>query len=327
MRYRPVNITVWSDRRFLSLSDNGKLLWLFFLSTPNTCSIPGVIIGGEAALAEQIGWSVEQYRMGYIELEARGLRIRSEGRVTYLSNALKHQKPAGPKAIKGMAKIWDDIPEGSLKDQIWEDLKIATKSWSGVFNKLFPKHHAMGYAQTSMEGLDTGSGSGSGSGTRSGSGSGSLSEASAKPTLRVVPSQAADPQEIRKGEIMRAIGPAHAMAFQRVKQAISSTAIGPSVVDRFEELAELLGSMASLQDAQERCLHVLAVREAEALKSQTMQFFGPGIWKRKNFEKALTLEVADVNGSRRAPGAAAERPDAFAISAEVFRELAAKETT
>jgi len=145
------------------------------------------------------------------------------------------------------------------------------------------------------------------------------------PPLRLVPLPV-DERDRRRAEIIRAIGPKHAMAFQRVKKAIGSTAFGPSVVDDFAELRQLLHEIP-LDDAMERCEHALVVREAEALNSRppSMQYFGSGMWRRRNFENALTREVADVDGSRSAP--AARGVDAFEVSAQVFRELAAKEPT
>lgn len=168
-RYRTVDVRLWHDRRFLALSDDGKLLWLFFLTCPQRLAIPGVIVGGEFSLAEQLGWEVERYRKGYAELLAKGLRVRAEGRVVWLTNALKYQKVAGPKAMKGMAKAWDDVPEGALKAAIWEELKIACKSWSVLFAKLFTKVHGEGYAQLHLDGVSDGvppQGSGTRTGTR-----------------------------------------------------------------------------------------------------------------------------------------------------------------
>lgn len=164
-RYRTVDVRLWSDRRFLALTDDGRLLWLFLLTTPARLAVPGVIVGGEAMLAEQLGWEVERYRKGYQELLTKGLKVRSEGRVMWLANALKYQKIAGPKAMAGMAKVWDDIPECELKGVIWEELKIACKPWSILFTKLFPKVHGEGYAQLHMEGLSPGTGTGPRTGT------------------------------------------------------------------------------------------------------------------------------------------------------------------
>lgn len=143
------------------------------------------------------------------------------------------------------------------------------------------------------------------------------------PPLRLVPLPV-DERDRRRAEILRVIGPKHALAFQRVKKAIGSTAFGPSVVDDFAELRQLLHEIP-VDGALERCEHALAVREAEAVHSNSMQYFGSGMWRRRNFENALTREVADVDGSRSAP--AARGVDAFEVSAQVFRELAAKEPT
>ena len=185
-RYRTVDVRLWSDRRFLSLSDDGKLLWMFYLTCPQRLAIPGVIIGGEASLAEQLGWTVEQYRKGYQELLAKGMRVRSEGRVVWLTNALKYQAIAGPKAMTGMAKAWDDVPEGELKTKIWEELKIACKRWASLFTKLFPKHHGEGYAQLVLDGVSDGaslSGPRPGPRPRPGSGKGGGADAPAAPEV------------------------------------------------------------------------------------------------------------------------------------------------
>lgn len=154
---------------------------------------------------------------------------------------------------------------------------------------------------------------------------GTVSTPPAQPALRLVPLPV-DERDRRRAEIVRIIGPKHAMAFQRVKKAIGSTAFGPSIVDDFAELRQLLSEIP-LDDAMERCEHALAVREAEALHSNppSMQYFGSGMWRRRNFENALTREIADVDGSRSAPGA---RGSAFEVADDAISKfLAAKETT
>lgn len=335
-KYRPVDLRLWSDKRFLSLSDRGRLLWVFYLTTPSSLPIPGVIVGGEATLAEQLGWSVEEYRMGYRELVEKGMKVRAEGRVVWLSNALKYQRIAGPKAIKGMSKVWDDIPEGELKAKIYEALKIACKSWSGLFAKVYGKGYGEGYAQLLMEGLDTGSGTGSGTRSGSGSGTGSLSRAREPdpPTgSESSPAKEPDPSgklialpleepDRRKAAIVSKIGPAHAAAFQRVKSEIGSTAMGPSMADHFTELRELVDTLMGFDDVEERLEYALAIREAEARRKRTLQYFGSAMWKRQNFEKALTLTIADVEHA-----ASGSQVDAMAVVDSFFDELARKEAT
>ncbi len=135
--YRPVDTRIWSDRKFLSLSDDGRILWLFLLTTSFHKSIPGVIVAGEAALAEDLGWIPERFRKGFAELFAKGMGVAREGRLIWLKNAFRYQPIAGPNSVKGMAKIWDDVPECSLKHELWQALKVACKSWDKLFAKGF----------------------------------------------------------------------------------------------------------------------------------------------------------------------------------------------
>lgn len=136
--WRPVDVRLWGDRKFLACSDGARLLWLFLLTCPSL-PLPGVVVGGDGALAEQIGWSPERLREGFAELARNGLEVRREARIVWLPNALKYQPPAGPNAIKCWGKKWDDVPEGDLKAEMWEALRIACKSWGVLFAKLFPK--------------------------------------------------------------------------------------------------------------------------------------------------------------------------------------------
>ena len=138
-KYRPVDQRIWSDRKFLSLSDDGRMLWLFLLTTSFTKPIPGVIVASEVALADELGWTLKRYQIGYAELVAKGFAVAREGKLLWLKNGLKYQSVAGPKAIIGMSKIWDDIPESNLKHELWQSLKIACKTWDKLFAKGFPE--------------------------------------------------------------------------------------------------------------------------------------------------------------------------------------------
>lgn len=136
-KYRPIDMRLWSDRKFLALGDDARMLWMYLLTSPSTISIPGVIIAGEGAMSEHLGWTVERFRTRISEIERSGVSIRREGRLTWLPNALRYQKPSNPNAVKSWAKTWDDVPEGALKLELWQALKVACKSWSGLFAKGF----------------------------------------------------------------------------------------------------------------------------------------------------------------------------------------------
>ena len=138
-KYRPIDLRIWSDRKFMSLSDEARLLWVFLLTAPSSLPIPGVLIGGPATFAERLGWDVERYGERFREVAESGIGVRSQGQVVWLRNALKYQPPANPNVVIGWAKTWDDIPEVPLKHEIWQALKIACKPWSRIFAKRFPE--------------------------------------------------------------------------------------------------------------------------------------------------------------------------------------------
>lgn len=151
------------------------------------------------------------------------------------------------------------------------------------------------------------------------------SQAEAVPTLpqplRLVPLPV-DERSRLQGEIVRAIGYAHAMAFARVKKAVGSTAFGPSVVDDHAELRALVNAMSSLDGVRERLEYVLEIREKQAIHENSTKYFGAGMWRRGNYDKALSLELADVDGTRAAPGA---KRSAFAVMDDVFEQIEAEE--
>lgn len=132
--WRPIHSRLWNDRRFLSMSDRGRLLWLYMLSAPST-PIPGVLITGRARAAEDLNWSPQGVGEGVSEIERTGMQFRWQGRLLWLVNSIKHQPVAGPNAIRAWAVFWDDIPNEPIKHELWQALEAATKRWSKVFRE------------------------------------------------------------------------------------------------------------------------------------------------------------------------------------------------
>ncbi len=138
-KYRPIDVRLWNDRKFLSLNDDGRMLWLFLLTAPSTLPIPGVVVGGPAALSEQLGWSVERFHKGFQELLDHGLSVRADfdARVVWLTNALTRWPPQNPNMVKGWSETWEDVPECTMKHEIWCALKAACSDWSELFDQGF----------------------------------------------------------------------------------------------------------------------------------------------------------------------------------------------
>ncbi len=136
-KYRPVDVRVWTDRKVASLSPQAKLLWLFLLTSPSSLPIPGVVIGGSAALSEQLGIDPELFDRLFDELLRKQLSVRREGRMIWLPKALSYQPPRNPNTVKAWGRTWDDIPDCQLKVELWQALRISCRTWSFLFKQLF----------------------------------------------------------------------------------------------------------------------------------------------------------------------------------------------
>ncbi len=148
-KYRPVHTKLWADAKFNSLSDDGRMVWLMLLTAPSPSPIPGVIIGGEAMLAELMGWSIERFRQGFREPLANGFAMASDTRLVWLKNAIRHQPPINMNVAKYWATGWSEIPECALKHELWIAIKSACLKWWGTLAAWFPEPLANGYPKPS----------------------------------------------------------------------------------------------------------------------------------------------------------------------------------
>ena len=85
----------------------------------------------------------------------------------------------------------------------------------------------------------------------------------------------------------------------------------PGMGDAAERaLTELVRKTDSLEGLEERLLHVLAVREEEALRERSLKFLGMSVWG-ESYGIALSMAV----GERRGRASAKARPPGSAIGA------------
>jgi hypothetical protein len=152
MAYRKVDCRVWADAKFARLSDEAKLLWFYLMTCPETTSLPGVIVAGPAGMAEALGWDLKGFGKGFGELFREGLAKASwqpprngsevafgKGRLVWLPNAWKYNRPENPNVVLGWGKHWDVVPECPLKDEIYQVLESFTKGLGKGFAEAFRK--------------------------------------------------------------------------------------------------------------------------------------------------------------------------------------------
>jgi hypothetical protein len=115
-RYRKVDPRMWGDAKFRAMGQNAKFLWLYLLTGPETTSLPGLIVGGQAHFAEALGWPAEAFQEAFGEVFAKGLaKADWDARLVWVRNAVRYNPPESPNAVLGWRDHWDNIPECQLK--------------------------------------------------------------------------------------------------------------------------------------------------------------------------------------------------------------------
>ncbi|MBI2792797.1 MAG: hypothetical protein HYX61_12630 [Gammaproteobacteria bacterium] len=141
MRYRYIDVRIWGDEKFRSLSPlqpSAQALFLYLLTNPNTTSIPGLYRAGPAAMAEELGWFIEDFKGAFDELMLQGLaKADLISRVIFIPNAIKYNKPQSPNVIRSWASHWDEIPECELKNLAYQALKTFVEDMGQAFGEAF----------------------------------------------------------------------------------------------------------------------------------------------------------------------------------------------
>lgn len=142
--YRNVHVSMWGDAKFRALSDDGKLLWLYLLTGPETTSAPGCISVGRASLAEGLEWETDRLDRAFAELDRFGMaKADWKARFVWLPNATKYITHAAWQHVKGWLPYLQILPECDLKDRaigaLWRYIQTRSKEAQDVLVEAFGK--------------------------------------------------------------------------------------------------------------------------------------------------------------------------------------------
>lgn len=154
-RYRKIDVRVWNDGKFRSLSappPNAQTLWLYLLTNPDTTSIPGLFCAGEAALSEALRWPLAGFRKAFVELMEKGMVKASwQDRVVWIPNAIRYNPPESPNVVLAWAKAWDNVPECPLRAEALEHLRRFVQTLRPAFLKAFTEGFAEAFPEAFQE--------------------------------------------------------------------------------------------------------------------------------------------------------------------------------
>ena len=127
-KYSRIERYLWRDERFTTLSDEGKLLWLYFLSCPHSLSLPGLIpvsmmtIVSDLWISDPCVMDPESIAHGFqtldraiSELEDRGwIEVDRPCSLVFLPRAVAHNRPASINVAVGWANALREVPRSHL---------------------------------------------------------------------------------------------------------------------------------------------------------------------------------------------------------------------
>jgi hypothetical protein len=172
-RYSRITRRMWGDQRFRALSAptaNARDLWVYLLTGSHCSRVPGLFVLGPLAMAERLGWAVEDTRRCFQEIVDQGLALWDpDSLLCWLPNAVKHNEPANPNVVLGWAEEWRGLPECRLLDKaragIRRTLEAISPAFAAAFDKVAGKPSRRAPRKASGKACRKGSGKPSGKGS------------------------------------------------------------------------------------------------------------------------------------------------------------------
>ncbi len=147
-RYAKVDRRIWNDARFRSLSERGKLVFLFALTHPSLTML-GAMRATVPGLAAELEVTFEAFQEA---LQKGIVKHDSKASCLWLPNFLRYNRPESPNVVRAWPEAFDLIPECDLKYQLFEQLKGFVEGLSEgfreAFAEAFPKDYAEDYTES-----------------------------------------------------------------------------------------------------------------------------------------------------------------------------------
>ena len=139
VRYNEISQRTWNSQGFRGLSDDAKLLWLFFLTGPIRTPLPGIYNIGAGGCLDYLRWEPKKFQDAWDELEGLGMAVADwDINVLYLPNWSQHNRPPNSSnVLKGRLKLLGNIPDCDLKALYISQLKNLCEELGETFEESF----------------------------------------------------------------------------------------------------------------------------------------------------------------------------------------------
>jgi hypothetical protein len=143
--FSKVDRFLWRDTRFLELSDDAKILWIYLLTSPQSTCCPGLFVSPPLTVIDDLGWAFKNEDLTISEGKALAFagackRLKealdelqsllwvdfdARHKVIFIPKAIKHNMPESPKVAMSWATALKSIPDCELKTK-WIQVAVQT---------------------------------------------------------------------------------------------------------------------------------------------------------------------------------------------------------
>jgi len=147
-RYRKIDVMMWSDEKFLDLSDKAMLVFIFILTCPLQTSLGAMRASVEGLAQEFLNfpgisrsrWSLKAFRSAFREISDKEIVFAdANAAVIWLPNFLKHNRPTNINVVKSWVTVLETLPECETKTRIVEHMLLVTKQLGEDYLDAFKK--------------------------------------------------------------------------------------------------------------------------------------------------------------------------------------------
>lgn len=308
-----VNPKIWDNRKFVSLSDRGRLLFLHLITGYNG-GVPGLIVGGATAYGEALRCSTEDAQMALSELVKSTLvEFDPESRLLRVPGRPKYVPCTNGNVVKGWLRRWRDLPESPLKYRHIESIRAAlvkrkwfASCWEETFGTISIPENSRQVPLFHFEARETPGRENSEMETNRipfpDVDSMSNLTTPATTTTTTTTTDTATTTERRDLDAYRAVADSiwqdqEDLTAELRAEGIDGRPLGmmnPAKVELVHRISER-ASHGGIENAELDCRHVLGVLIAEARAKQSTRWIDGAHWESRRFNMALARSVDDVN--------------------------------
>ena len=116
--YRTIKMAFWTDPFIESLSPQGKLLYIYLFTSPNTSNL-GVLEVSKKRISYETGLLEDEVEEHLSALESAGKLLR-DGEAMWVTNFIRNQTSTSPKMVQSLRRLAQELSSEVIKTSLLE---------------------------------------------------------------------------------------------------------------------------------------------------------------------------------------------------------------